>query len=253
MSSDVYTNSINPAGSDFISKYTPLKGKEANQQEMRPPSRHKTPTKAVGLENLPETPRTPPDSRQLKVASKVDDNIETIVSLEPKGDLLRRKNINKAKRADDNQWNNFMENRQAVEYEARSTHTHGPKAFKEYDLIEEWEPKDSNYQGAQWFFENSRREEHTKDDSFVQIEFNNVYEMDGVAPSKETEKFVSEEDETCKRGKTSFYKVDDIDHNSRQPNEWLSNPASGSPSSNNKGLNALKMIEGGPPMKVSLG
>lgn len=28
---------------------------------MRPPSRHKTPPKAVGLENLPPGPRTPPD------------------------------------------------------------------------------------------------------------------------------------------------------------------------------------------------
>ena len=89
VSSDIFTSSANQAN-EFSSKYSSIKNKETSQQEMRPPSRHKTPTKAVGLDDLPGTPRTPPDNKQLKIANKADDNIETIVSLEPKGDLFRK-------------------------------------------------------------------------------------------------------------------------------------------------------------------
>lgn len=168
---------------------------------MRPPSRQKTPTKAVGLDDMSGTPTTP-DSRQVRLAIRPDDNIETIASLEPKGDLFRRKNIAKAKRTDDNQWVSSSDNKQTVEYEARNTYTHGSKAFKDYDLLDEWEPKGANYQGTQWFFENSRREEHTKDDSFVQIDFNNVYEMDGVVPLRQPDKFgLDDDDEPSKRGR----------------------------------------------------
>ena len=95
-----FTDGVASTANDTGSKYS--KSKEAAQSDMRPPSRQKTPTKAVGLDDMSGTPTTP-DSRQVRLAIRPDDNIETIASLEPKGDLFRRKNIAKAKRTDDNQ------------------------------------------------------------------------------------------------------------------------------------------------------
>lgn len=122
------------AANDVGSKYA--KFKDAPHTDMRPPSRQKTPTKAVGLDDMSGTP-TSPDSRQARAANRPDEYSDTMASLEPKGDLFRRKNIAKARRTDDGQCASVAESKQTAEYEARNTYTHGSKALKDFDLLDE--------------------------------------------------------------------------------------------------------------------
>ena len=60
-------------------------------------------------------------------------------------------------------------------------------------------PKGENYKGSHWFFENPNKDIATKEDSFVCIKYQNVYEMDGVTPQDDSSHFIDinndEEDE----------------------------------------------------------
>jgi hypothetical protein len=64
----------------------------------------------------------------------------------------------------------------------------------EIDLSKECENHDEDYKGCPWFFENSQREEASKEDSFINVNFENVYEMEGVVPQDDTSHFIDEQE-----------------------------------------------------------
>lgn len=197
----VLTSGIPAPTNDFSSKYTPVQGKR-NNTDVRPPSRHKTPTKMVGLDDIPDEPQTPPERDLFIGLNQNENNIEPYKSLEVKNDLIRKPNTNQAKRMAANQCTNFLENMHPLDNEkqseVRNTFAHGFKNTnqKEYNLLDEVEPKNPNYQGTQWFFENSRKEEAKKDDSFVCINLHNIYEMEGTTPHDDCSHLIDENSES---------------------------------------------------------
>ena len=52
------------------------------------------------------------------------------------------------------------------EGEIRNTKTAAKPSSKDYDFLDECEPKDGNYMGNHWFFEKSQKIDN-KEDSFV--------------------------------------------------------------------------------------
>lgn len=65
---------------------------------------------------------------------------------------------------------------------------------KEINLADEWESKDGNYKGCPWFFESSKKEDVSKEESFVKLDFQKVFEMDGIIPQDDTSHYIDEDE-----------------------------------------------------------
>lgn len=259
------TSGIPAPTNDFTCKYASAQGKRMKNHDIRPPSRQKTPTKAVGLDDIPDEPQTPPERDLFIGSNQNDNNIEPYKSLEVKNDLIRKPSTNQAKRMGANQCTNFLENMYPLDSdkqaEVRNTFAHGFKNTnqKEYNLLDEVEPKNPNYQGTQWFFENSRKEETKKDDSFVLINLHNIYEMEGTNPHDDCSHLIDEDSEAHQKMRY------DLELNNRRyfrpqtrdiktQGDWFGDKlqTSASPDQRNKALIPTKKLENGNSMKVSL-
>lgn len=62
----------------------------------------------------------------------------------------------------------------------------------EIDLGKECENQNEDYKGCPWFFEGPQREENVKEDSFVNINFGNVYSMEGIIPQDDVSHAIDE-------------------------------------------------------------
>jgi hypothetical protein len=124
---------------EFSMKYTPAQGKRGVGLDLRPSSRHKTPTKFTGFDGRPKSPHL--DARRETLNH--DENDE-FASHEYKSHEKRRKNhTSKATRANVNKVTNFLENGFQGEAEipftitTTKTNKERSKINNETDLIQE--------------------------------------------------------------------------------------------------------------------
>lgn len=146
ITSEIILTSGIPAPTCESSKYASAQVKRGFAGDQRPPSRHKTPPKAVELDDYSSSSRSPPDSRQIKGLGKGEDRVQGPSTANGKADGYRRKTSETSQRKRGEQITNFLENGQRVDAEARNTYVHGLRHDQGPDLFDDGEPKKSNYQ-----------------------------------------------------------------------------------------------------------
>ena len=100
----ILTTGIPAPQIDFASKYTPAQGKRGAGIDLRPPSRHKTPTKLMGLDDRPKSPNNDQKEHRFQ-----DENNDFAKTNEPKNENRRKGHTLKARRIMDNKCTNFLE------------------------------------------------------------------------------------------------------------------------------------------------
>lgn len=178
----ILTTGIPAPSNEYPIKYTPSQGKRGAAVDLRTQNRHKTPTKLSAFDERPKSPHV--DGRRDTLSYEDHENFATN---DIKNHEIRRKT-------------NALKGMRGAEIPftvtTAKTHKERNRQTKEINLIEEWEHKDGNYKGCPWFFESSKREENHKDDSFTWVDFQRVYEMDGIIPQDDISHLLDEDDES---------------------------------------------------------